>query len=545
MRHNYLLLINFCKFIMFKFRRLLLPAILLAAGIAVLAPAGPAQAGFDLYRLSGGSTVYYLDANGVRHAFPDSNAYASWYGVSGAKPITISRDFLAKYPLGKNITLRPGSQLVKVPTAPEVYAVEQGGLLRPIADESVAKEIYGADWSRRVVDIPEVFFDDYTVGAPLENSDYLPNDILVYDPLGKKYYYKFIDVYQPFASAADVSANYFRLGDAISAPASFYKRQRPITGLAAKIFNPAAGPAADNSDCENKNLKAAVIFLSDKSYTADQVAAVTKIKDSIAGRYAEVTYEMSAIDMSYPLVLMSDDGYFLRTRNDGAKDVQNELINSFYDKNEDVFDLIFVFTNFQTPVEADTNEIASYFPVSNYWEGIGRNNIVAAELFGSAGKLKGVIMMGNIAKYSLADGAGFNGTLNYAMHEMLHQWAAYVYFSDGDIISDKLLRPGDRMHWSYYAGFISPLGGSGWIDNGDGTFTSGLARLAANDFRRYSKLDLYLMGLIPYQLMEPIMYVEPAEPDATGNTIKGTARYVSIEQIIRANGAVRCGVKKQ
>jgi len=127
------------------------------------------------------------------------------------------------------------------------------------------------------------------------------------------------------------------------------------------------------------------------------------------------------------------------------------------------------------------------------------------------------------------------------MHEILHSWAAYISFKDDKgQNSDALLRTKDLQHWSYYAGFISPLGGSGWIDNLDGTFTNGLTELADTNLRQYSDLDLYLMGLIPAQVMKPIMYLEPEISNEMANRISAKAIYVTIDQIIKASEKVGC-----
>ena len=58
--------------------------------------------------------------------------------------------------------------------------------------------------------------------------------------------------------------------------------------------------------------------------------------------------------------------------------------------------------------------------------------------------------------------------------------------------------------------------------------------------KKYSQLDLYLMGLIPAPVISPVMYVEPEVFGAAGNTIRGVAKYVDIQQILEANGKIGC-----
>jgi hypothetical protein len=500
----------------------------------------PAQARIELIKAKGLGTVYYLDSRNIRHPFPNLITYQSWYGDDFSKIWVVPESYLTTYPLGKNVTIRPGTHLVKVQTDPAVYAVEPGGVLRHLEDEEIAEAIYGPNWVKRIVDVPDVFFDNYTIGEVIDKKYKMPDGILYQDLTTKKYYYKKKDFLQPFSSTEAVLANRFKLSDAVISDMGYQTRVRPITGLDNNIFDPLAEPIVDKRDCENKNLKAAIIFLAEKDYSNTEIEKVQAIKKEIADRFSWVTDELAEIDVDYPTTILLDDGYFLAKRNDGAIEVRNEVINTFYDDNPDIFDLIFVFTNFKTPSE-DINEIATFNFISNIQEGTSRSVADLSGFYGSLGKLKGAIMMGNINKYNPETTKGLNEALNIVMHEILHQWAAYIEFVDeeGELSRD-LLRFPDYSHWSYYAGFISPLGGSGWSDNGDGSFTNALSQLADTNLRQYSQLDLYLMGLIPKPLMEPIMYLEPATEGALGNMISGTAKYVTIDQIIAGNGEIKC-----
>ncbi len=499
-----------------------------------------AQASIELVKSSEYDTIYYVDSYGARHPFPNKITYQSWYGNDFSKVITISAKLMENYPLGKNITIRPGKYLAKVRTSPKVYALEQGGVLREIQNEIVAELLYGKGWNQKIVDIPEVFFGDYEIGKPIKDERDIPNGILYKIIGGDKYYYKNNSIIREFFSLADLKANNFEVKDAIEAENDYHRRERPIIGLDKNVFNPVASVIKDRRDCENKNLKAAVIFLADKEYNAGEVEKVEKIKKQISDRFSWATSGFSKMNVDYPTVIMSNDGYFLEKKADGTTDVKNEAINAFYDANLDVFDFIIIWTNFKIPSE-NTSEIASFVQTSNKWTGINRFNFDWSYMFGGTGKLKGIVIMGNVNKYNIETEKGMNETLNYVMHEILHNSAAYTNFIDSKgKISNKLLRSDDYKHWSYYAGFISPLGGSGWIDNFDGTFTNGLSKLADSGLRQYSNLDLYLMGLIPKQFVDPIMIVEPDIPGAVGNRIFGKKTYVTIDQIIAANGNVMC-----
>jgi hypothetical protein len=112
------------------------------------------------------STVYYLGADGRRHAFPNPSVYASWFCDFSKVKIVSSSD-LASIPLGPNVTYRSGLRLVKFPSIPTVYVVQPNGMLRGIADEAMARKIAGDDWAKKVSDISEAFYVDYRFGSML------------------------------------------------------------------------------------------------------------------------------------------------------------------------------------------------------------------------------------------------------------------------------------------------------------------------------------------------------------------------------------------
>lgn len=175
----------------------------------------PAQADFNLVKSKDSGTVYFIDGNSIRHPFPNLTTYQSWYGTDFSKINLVDNKFLANFKLGKNITIRPGTFLVKTQAAPQVYAVEPGGVLRELQNESIAAGIYGEGWSQRVVDVPDVFFDDYQLGTII-NHDYLfPNGSLYQDVKTKKYYYLSNGILEPFSSVQAVLDNHFKLSDAV------------------------------------------------------------------------------------------------------------------------------------------------------------------------------------------------------------------------------------------------------------------------------------------------------------------------------------------
>ncbi len=124
-----------------------------------------------------GSTdaVYYYGQNAKRFVFPNAKTYFTWY-ADFTTVKTITADELASIPLGGNATYRPGVKLVKITTDPKVYAVSANGVLRWVKTEALAISLYGSDWSKKVDDIPDAFFVNYTVGADISSTaDFSPS----------------------------------------------------------------------------------------------------------------------------------------------------------------------------------------------------------------------------------------------------------------------------------------------------------------------------------------------------------------------------------
>lgn len=113
--------------------------------------------------------VYYIGADGKRHAYPNSRVFFTWYLNFDAVQ-TISPQALAAYPLGRNVTYRPGSRMVKFASLSKVYALSRQGSLRWIKTEEVARELYGADWNTKVDDVSDVFFNDYSFGPDIDTA---------------------------------------------------------------------------------------------------------------------------------------------------------------------------------------------------------------------------------------------------------------------------------------------------------------------------------------------------------------------------------------
>lgn len=113
------------------------------------------------------SSVYCLNADGTRFAFPTDNTYFSWFSDFTNVEI-FSLDTISSYRLTRNVTFKPGT-LVKVATSPHVFVVVDAfGTLRWIPSEQKAVELWGPAWAGLVRDVPDEFWTNYKIGQPLE-----------------------------------------------------------------------------------------------------------------------------------------------------------------------------------------------------------------------------------------------------------------------------------------------------------------------------------------------------------------------------------------
>ena len=122
--------------------------------------------------------VYYITNDGQRLAFPNAATYFTWYSDFSTVKF-VSDKTLASFPLAGNVTYRPGARLLKLSSATTVYAVDHGGVLRPIMNQGAVRFEYGNNWSNLVDDLPDAFYINYKLGdAIYAELDYLPANAL-------------------------------------------------------------------------------------------------------------------------------------------------------------------------------------------------------------------------------------------------------------------------------------------------------------------------------------------------------------------------------
>lgn len=198
----------------------------------------------DLIKMNGLSSVYYLKG-GKRFVFPNQSTYASWYSDNNGGPDwsgikTVAQSELESYPLGGNVTVRPGTKLIKITTNPTVYAVEPNGTLRSIVSEANAIELWGANWAKNVIDVADSFFTNYTQGTPLTAGVY-PAGTVVNPTNSSDLYYWDGANYRKFSNESAFLANGFNFTHVVTTSKSVVANGSPIASAEAALMNTAGG----------------------------------------------------------------------------------------------------------------------------------------------------------------------------------------------------------------------------------------------------------------------------------------------------------------
>jgi len=144
---------------------------------------------FNKLKRSEKNDIYYYAANGKRYVFPDDATYKSWFPTILPNDIMLySLDKLYETPLGGNVTLRPGS-LMQTPTDPNVYLVIKNGQINAVSDPKLLTKLYGENWQKLIITIPNFYFTNYKVIKPINSlADFpdIPSQITIDQDKGLK-----------------------------------------------------------------------------------------------------------------------------------------------------------------------------------------------------------------------------------------------------------------------------------------------------------------------------------------------------------------------
>ncbi|MFZ5365214.1 MAG: Ig-like domain-containing protein [Patescibacteria group bacterium] len=191
----------------------------------------------ELVKVMNTSAVYLLGADGDRHAFPNEDVYMSWFDDFSSVKV-VSNSTLAKIALGKNITMRPGTWLIKIKSLPNVYAVEPGGLIEWIESEDLAEDLYGSGWNIRIKDLSDAFWPDYKKNGSITDPVHPCGTLIRYAGENNVYY---IDAdAKRFISPSIFQANGFKESFIVdNVPSSFVYSagdDLSISGMTAMMF---------------------------------------------------------------------------------------------------------------------------------------------------------------------------------------------------------------------------------------------------------------------------------------------------------------------
>lgn len=259
-----------------------LMTIVSSVGVGSLGFAGAASAATpgDLLKASG-PAVYYYAGDGKRYVFPNEKTYFSWYNdFSSVK--TISDAELASITIGGNVTIRPGTKLVKIQTDPKVYAVTKCGTLHWIESETIAKNLYGDAWATRVVDVPDAFFVNYSIGSSVATSVHPDGQVVQYSG-DSNWYVIWGGQKRKFASQSAFDAN--RLNPLNSVMTSIvYPNGADVTGREADLADVVCGASVPTGGSVTVSL------------AADTPAGATVPKNASSVPLAKYTFVAGSAD---------------------------------------------------------------------------------------------------------------------------------------------------------------------------------------------------------------------------------------------------------
>ena len=226
-----------------------------------------------------------------------------------------------------------------------------------------------------------------------------------------------------------------------------------------------------------------------------------------------------------------------------AEDAQVDLValtRKFYRSHSDSYDQLVVWSD--APVITDA--FAYETTVKNEIRGIGVDTYDLAADFGSAGRLRSLVVMDWLGKYPdnpTQKFLGENNTVSVLGQESGHRWLAFLEFRDRTNQRSQALLGRDLAHWSFFFDSdASVMEGNDIEDLGGGSFRT------VGAVQRYSRLDQYAMGLLSEFQVGEFFYVEnptnmssnrtsESSPEI-GVTFNGTRRDVLIQDIVAILG---------
>ncbi len=131
--------------------------------------------------------VYYIDNSMTRRPVYNEQVLKTW----GARVQTLEDDMVAGIPIGSSLIPAYGTTLVQFSGRDTIYLIDRVVsegvddadqlLLRPIASSALVEEIFGKEWGKKVLVLPESMYSSMPFGKAVNGFD------LRYQKEGKKY----------------------------------------------------------------------------------------------------------------------------------------------------------------------------------------------------------------------------------------------------------------------------------------------------------------------------------------------------------------------
>jgi hypothetical protein len=342
---------------------------------------------------------------------------------------------------------------------------------------------------------------------------------------------------------ADSSSNDRNLARLLTGPprvAPFFADLDPTQG-SSKIFVNAASDQFTVTWCNVRGFDSTKVATVQATMLPDGSVEIkedgsTNLGDAIVGLSPGHTGTFAAVNLSDGSGSSSDaigERFAASTSLDTVA-----VAKKFYATHPDNYDQILLWTD-QTLI---TDAFAYEVTVANEIKGIGQDIYDLSSGFGSAGRLRSLVVMDWLGKYPddpTQKFLGENNTLSVLGQEVGHRWLAYLQFRDHTSATSSALLGRDLAHWSFYFNSdASVMEGNQIQDLGGGQFRT------VDAVRRYSTLDQYAMGLVGAPDVPSFFYIEsptgasqgPASAPQTGVSFTGTRRDVLIGDVVAVEG---------
>lgn len=194
----------------------------------------------DLFKRADSLAVYYYGRNEKRYIFPTESVFYSWYAVEDFSRVKlVSADVLAAISIGGNIRYRFGGDLVKIKSDSKVYAVGFSGKLHWIKSESLARSLYGPLWSKKIRDISDTLFGNYSLGLSVGYIDEPPTGYIFKEKDSSAVYLVDGQLKRPFVNLNALTSNKFTFDNLVEMDTVGYGLGDPISGLEDRFVDPA------------------------------------------------------------------------------------------------------------------------------------------------------------------------------------------------------------------------------------------------------------------------------------------------------------------